>query len=216
MKKKTILVLIFLLVLTSLPAYTPLDKTSVNGFDRVFMTEYNSTLDKTATAVDISLFMTPLIPALSGEKRLGTIGVMYMESFALTWGVKELIKRTVNRDRPYLYYDNPPEEKKDDWSHSFPSGHTTLGFMTASFVSYTFSAMNPESKWKVPVTLGVFTLASLTAALRVLSGSHFMTDVIAGAALGTLIGCGVPYLHTLGEEGSITASPFSLIFTIGF
>ncbi len=216
MKKKVIIILALIFTVFSLSAFTIKDKSNVNSFDRFFMVEYNSALDKAATAVDISLFLTPLIPSISGDGRLGTVATMYLESFALSYAAKEILKRTTKRDRPYMYYPNPPEEKKDDWSKSFPSGHTTLGFMTASFVSYTFSKMNPESKWRIPLTVSLYALATTTAALRILSGSHFMTDVIAGAILGSAIGFAVPYLHTFTKSGSIAASPFSLIFTIGF
>lgn len=216
MKKKIFLLLFIATLCITLPAYTPLDKNNVNSFDRVFMKEYNSSLDTASTALDITLFATPLITAFSGEKRLGTTAVMYAESFLLGWGAKELLKYAVNRERPYLYYDNPPESKKDDWSKSFPSGHTTMAFLTASFVSYTFCKYNSESNWKIPVSVGVFALATAEAALRVLSGSHFMTDVLAGAALGTLIGFAIPYFHTLGKNVEVAGTPFSLVFNIGF
>ena len=216
MKKKLLTVFLILVCVFSLGAYTPLDKSRVNSFDRAFMTEYSSTQDKAATIVDITLVATPLITAFSGEKRLGTTAVMYAETFALAWGAKELLKYAVNRERPYLYYDNPPEDKKDDLEKSFPSGHTTIAFASAAFTAYTFNRYNPESKWRLPVTLGVYTLAAATAVLRVTSGSHFVTDVLAGAALGTLIGFAVPYLHTLSDNVQVGATPFALAFNINF
>ncbi len=216
MKKK--LLPVFLLVISLLPlsAYTPLDKSSVNSFDRFFMTEYSSTQDTAATVLDITLAATPLLTAFSGEKRLGTTAVMYAETFALAWGAKELLKYAVNRERPYLYFNNPPDDRKDDWEKSFPSGHTTLAFASAAFTAYTFNRYNPESRWRLPVTLGVYTLAAATAVLRVTSGSHFVTDVLAGAALGTLIGFAVPYLHTLPDNVRVGATPFALAFNISF
>jgi undecaprenyl-diphosphatase len=38
-------------------------------------------------------------------------------------------------------------------------------------------------------------MAVLTASFRVAAGMHFVTDVVAGAALGSAIGFFVPYLH---------------------
>ncbi len=216
MKKKIILALVLFIVASSLMAYTPLDKNKVNSFDRSFMIEYNPSLDKAATVADISLFATPLVTAFSGEKRLGTVTVMYAETFLLSWGAKEILKHIVSRDRPYLYYENPPVEKEDDWHKSFPSGHTTLAFATAAFTAYTFSEYNPESSWRIPVTAGVYSLAFTTAALRILSGSHFMTDVIAGATLGSLIGFAIPWLHTLSDDVKMGVTPFSLAFNIKF
>lgn len=216
MKKKLLLLLLLAVTLFSLSAYTPLDRESVNIIDRNFIFPYNSTLDKTATVIDAALFLTPAITAFSGEKRIATTSVMYIETFLLGWGAKELLKHTVNRARPYLYTSNPPDDKKDDWYKSFPSGHTTMAFLTASFVSYTFNKYNSESRWRVPLTISLYSLATATAVMRVLSGNHFLLDVLAGAALGTSIGILVPYLHTLGNNTSLSVTPFSLLFKVNF
>ncbi len=216
MKKKIVLLMLIASISLALGAYTPLDKSSINAFDRLVINEYNSTLDTASTALDISLFATPIITAFSGEKRLGETAIMYAESFLLGWGAKELLKYCVKRDRPYLYSENPPENKKDDWTKSFPSGHTTMAFLTATFVSYTFCKYNPESEWRIPISATVFTLALAEGVMRVLSGSHFMSDVIAGAALGSLIGFAVPYFHTLSDDVKASGTPFCLMFNISF
>jgi undecaprenyl-diphosphatase len=62
-------------------------------------------------------------------------------------------------------------------------------------LSTTFAAEYPGSKWKIPVIAGSYTLAAGIAALRIASGNHFITDVLAGAAIGSLYGWLVPFLH---------------------
>ena len=59
------------------------------------------------------------------------------------------------------------------------------------------------SPWLVPFAATEASLAVLTATFRVLSGMHFMTDVIAGAAIGTLIGVSLPLVHTSWTGGTI-------------
>lgn len=216
MKKKLLFLLLITITLFSLSAYTPLERESINIIDRSFIFPYNSTLDKSATIIDVALFLTPAVTAFSGEKRIATTAVMYAEAFVIGWGAKELLKHIVNRARPYLYTSNPPIDKEDDWNKSFPSGHTTMAFLTAGFVSYTFSKYNSESKWKLPLTISLYSIATATAVMRVLSGNHFPTDVLAGALLGTSIGILVPYLHTLGNNASMSVTPFSLLFKIDF
>lgn len=216
MKKKLLTLFVLAFITAAVFAYTPLDKSTVNPLDRLLMTGYNATLDKTATVIDVVLAASPAVTALSGEGRIGTTAVMYAETFAFAWGAKEILKHTLSRARPYLYYSNPPEEKKDDWEKSFPSGHTTIAFASAVFTSYTFRKYNPESPWRLPVTIGVYTLAATTAALRIMSGSHFLTDVIAGAALGSIIGFTVPWLHSLSTDVEVSAVPFALAFRISF
>ena len=61
-----------------------------------------------------------------------------------------------------------------------------------------------------------YTAATTTAVLRILSGNHFMTDVLTGALLGTLWGVGVPMLHTLGDNVEVGITPFALAFSVSF
>ena len=43
-----------------------------------------------------------------------------------------------------------------------------------------------------------------------------MTDVLAGALLGTLWGIGIPMLHTLGDNVEMGVTPFALAFSVSF
>ena len=115
-----------------------------------------------------------------------------------------------------MYYDNPPQEEESKWNKSFPSGHTTLAFASASFTSYVFGKYYPDSKWRIPVSLSLYTLATTTALLRVSSGNHFLTDVLAGALIGTLCGLTIPMLHTLNNKASVSLTPFALLFSVGW
>ena len=64
---------------------------------------------------------------------------------------------------------------------------------------------------KIPVVAGSFTLATLTAVLRVLGGNHFATDVITGAVVGTSVGFLVPFLHrTRGEKSCVQIAPSAM------
>ena len=81
------------------------------------------------------------------------------------------------------------------YSQSVFTGSTALAFLSASFLSATFSAEYPDSKWKIPVIAGSYVLATGIAFLRIASGTHFLTDVLAGAAIGSLYGWVIPALH---------------------
>ncbi len=194
----------------------PLDPSEVNSFDRLFMQSYNETLDNTATVFEVVSLLTPAILLTEDTDQYVTIGVMYLETAAVAFGTRTLLKHLVERPRPYMYYADYPNE--DDWNRSFPSGHTLMSFAGASFASYVFCKYNPGSKWNIPVTVASYALATATAALRVASGNHFVTDVLAGAAIGTAIGIGVPALHTLlaDKDVEVSASPFGLVFKMSF
>ena len=174
------------------------DPFEVNGFDRLFMKPYSSSIDDLGTYMGLVSVLSPTVLLAAPSDQWITIGTMYAETIALAYGFKELGKLCIGRARPFMYYDDYPKEavQSHDWNKSFPSGHTTLAFAGASFTSYVFSKYFPDSSWKIPVIGSSFFMALSTAACRVASGDHFPTDVIAGAAAGTACGILVPWIHT--------------------
>ncbi|MBP5551812.1 MAG: phosphatase PAP2 family protein [Spirochaetales bacterium] len=220
MKRSAFAVLIILLAVclhaSAEPTY-PFDSANVNSFDRTFMKSYDKKLDDAGTVLEIAALLSPAVLFSESPDQYLKIGVMYAETLALAWGTTEIIKRLADRPRPYMYYEGYPQDKVDSgsWNRSFPSGHTTMSFAGASFASYVFWKYNPESKWRIPVTTLSYSLAISVAALRVASGNHFATDVLAGALIGTAIGIGVPALHTLfaDKDTSLSVSPFGLVFS---
>ena len=215
--KKLLAAAILLTVIVFASSAFPLDPQEVNSFDRPFMAPYSKTLDDLSLVPAIAVALSPAVLLTQPSSEYLTIGLMYIESFAITYGSKELIKYLVHRERPYMYDANTPMSLVQDEEHneSFLSGHTALAFNGASFASYVFCKYNPDSKWKIPVIAASYSLAAATAAMRVASGCHFVTDVLAGAALGTVIGIAVPALHTLlaKENVTVSASPFGLVFS---
>ncbi len=193
----------------SQPEYTgqTYDIDSVPAIDRWAMQAYNHTIDNIGTltcGIDLAL-----LPALlfAGQTAIGnlplkdlfTITIMYAETIFFTQGTKDLLKISMLRVRPYMYFEgyDTSSISNHDFEYSWPSGHTTNAFMGAGFVSYVFCMYYPNSVWKIPVIATSYALAVGTGALRMLSGNHFFTDVLTGAALGTVFGLGVPFLHHL-------------------
>lgn len=186
------------------------DKDDINSFDRYFMHSYSSSKDKAADFVLATAMATPLVLIPAGKNEWLTQAVMYAETLLIANGIKEITKLCVNRTRPYMYYDAgtwpDSDVKNGDYKNSFPSGHTTIAFASATFTSYTFSKYFPDSGWKYPVIAGSYALAAGTSALRVMSGNHFMTDVICGAAIGSAVGFLVPWLHTFNSSHDLNIS----------
>ena len=218
MKKKTIAIILLILVFVSFVQASIInDRSEVNRFDALAMNPYSKSLDNTASLINAGLTIAPAFLAINQDfGNITTIGVMYLETMAGAYASKEILKKIIDRPRPYTYFEGAPVEEKDDWNNSFPSGHTTMAFASAGFVSYVFSRYYPESKWKVPIIVTAYTAATTTAVLRILSGNHFMTDVITGALLGTLWGIGIPMLHTLGDNVEVGITPFALAFSVSF
>jgi membrane-associated phospholipid phosphatase len=92
----------------------------------------------------------------------------------------QVIKHLVGRARPRLTL--PPWEhfgpSFDNDLHSFPSGHTTTSFALAAVLAARF----PRQAWIF------YSLASLVGLGRLVSGSHYPSDVLAGVILGLAVG----------------------------
>jgi membrane-associated phospholipid phosphatase len=104
-----------------------------------------------------------------------------LAALAVSGGITLILKYTINRERPYVTY--PDITKKSDVvAPSFPSGHTSSAFATATSVSLAY----PE--WYVIAPS--FAWAGTVGYSRMHLGVHYPSDVLAGA----LIGSGCAYL----------------------
>jgi len=174
----------------------PLPAIDVNAIDRVIMFSYSEPLDSVSDYTQYAAFLSPAVFALAApvEDWLG-IGAMYAGSAVLSYAARTGLKAVVERNRPYMYFDNPPASLVAEGDHldSFPSGHAIMAFTGAGYTATLFARRYPDSPYRWPAVAGAYALATATVALRVGSGSHFMTDVAAGAAIGTFFGFIVPY-----------------------
>ena len=197
------------------------DKSDVNPFDRKLVQPYSKIHDGAADFLLLASLVTPVILVSTDKEEWFTNGVMYIETLLIANGLKELAKLAVNRKRPYMYSERDlPQDEIDngDWAKSMPSGHTTFAFASAAFLTYTFCRYFPDSPWRIPVSIGSYAIATGVAALRVSSGKHFLSDVLAGAAIGTVVGVMVPFFHTLKTKNdmSVAVTGNGLSLTVKF
>jgi len=103
-----------------------------------------------------------------------------------------ILKYVVNRNRPYTTYPDI-QRVSSDFTPSFPSGHTTSAFCTAT----SLSLMYP--KWYVIVP--AYSWATAVGYSRMHLGMHYPSDVLAGAILGTGISIiSVKVQHWIGQN----------------
>jgi undecaprenyl-diphosphatase len=87
------------------------------------------------------------------------------------------LKKATGRRRPCALEPHcwakllPPDQ------FSFPSGHTITAFAVAVSLSMFYPSL----------AIGLLFCAVSVAASRILTGMHFLSDVLAGAAIGTLL-----------------------------
>jgi len=79
---------------------------------------------------------------------------------------------------------------------SFPSGHATQAFAVASVIS-----AHSDKLW---VNISAYTLASLVGYARIYHDAHWVSDVSAGALIGTIVGHGVVAINTKLRAGDKT------------
>lgn len=188
------LILVFLLVVMVSPLLAE------NSFDEQFMYPYNETL---SVASGITSALSLLAPAtfafVAPSSDWMEIGLTYGATTLGSYGVRTLLKSSLIRQRPYQIPGNDQKYPSDfsDRDQSFPSGHTLMAFSSAAYTQTQFSLKYPDSSYKTAVTATTWALAVTTAVLRVASGNHFVTDVLAGAAIGSFLGFAGPYLTHL-------------------
>ncbi len=131
----------------------------------------------------VKLIMIPLIIGLfiwrRGWKKGCTIFIMAVLSVSLSDAVGNwAFKKTVQRPRPAETQGLQVTVRAPFGGYSFVSNHATNMFNFATFTSVIFPVMAAP----------MFALAVLVGYSRVYNGVHFPTDVLAGAALGMILG----------------------------
>lgn len=95
---------------------------------------------------------------------------------ACCFGIVTVLRPLIGRQRPYDRFDAEPVGRyRRGKGKSMPSRHTASAAAIACAVIYAFPC------W--PVALAMLLLCALIAALRVLSGQHYTSDVLAALAL---------------------------------
>ena len=95
-----------------------------------------------------------------------------------------VLRLIINAKRPYEVYDYTPAVNKNTLGQSFPSRHTVSAFIIAMSFWYIFP----------PLGIAAMVVSVLIALSRVLSGAHFIRDVLVAAGTSILIGWIVYFL----------------------
>jgi membrane-associated phospholipid phosphatase len=171
-------------------------------------TQENQFLGKAATGLRVLAVPGSLIAGVGlytlgradGQRRLQALGLHSVESILIANFVGVTIKFAAGRARPYVGIDNPADFQlfrglTNGSYRSFPSGHAINAFAFASTVTRETQFWWPHSVWYVgTVMYGGATLMGLS---RIYNNQHWASDVMGGAAIGTLIGLKVvKYTHS--------------------
>lgn len=149
----------------------------INHEPSVFLRDYSKTISNTTT---IAGFSVPAIIGVAGliekDDDLLKSGLYIAGSQVITVGLTYSLKNLINRQRPYTAYPDEITPYETLSSKSFPSGHTSFAFATATSLSLEFP------KWYV-IAPSYFWACSVGYS-RMNLGVHYPSDVLAGALLG--------------------------------
>jgi hypothetical protein len=105
---------------------------------------------------------------------VAAVGADLIRAQFLNFAMTTTLKVAVDRRRP------------DGGSHSFPSGHTSATFTTATVLQQHFG-------WRAGVP--AFAIAAYVGGQRLQEDAHYVSDVIFGAAIGVVSGRAVTHGH---------------------
>ena len=168
----------------------------------------NQSLRRAATGLRVLASPGSLITAAGlyalgradGQVRVQAVVLHSVESMLIADVLGGTIKLLAGRARPYVDIDNPADFQlfrgfSGRAYQSFPSGHTINAFAFASTVTRETQFWWPHSAWYVGTVM--YGGASLMGVSRIYNNQHWASDVMGGAAIGTLIGLKVvKYTHS--------------------
>lgn len=136
---------------------------------------------------------------LTRNDRAADLGLHGTEALLIGNGIGILLKGALGRARPYRDVGNPKDfqlgrgfQGGGDF-RSFPSGHSIAAFAAAAAVTSEVDRWWPEGSWAVGTLM--YGGATLAGASRMYNNRHWASDVIVGAAIGTVAGLKVVRWH---------------------
>lgn len=135
--------------------------------------DLSGTVSILAVATPATVVLTGLT---TGNKELTIKGLEIAGAIVISEGVSAGLKYSIKRQRPFDAYPDLIYAHSNPTDPSFPSGHTSVAFATATSLSMAFP------KWYVIVPS--FGYATAVGYSRLRLGVHYPSDVLAGALIG--------------------------------
>ena len=149
---------------------------SINQNESTFKNNFFKSISQSVIIFNIAAPIGVLTAGLiKHDKQLQKDAVYMVGGFIVSAVVTQAMKKIIKRDRPFLTYDFIVKRDAGG-GYSFPSGHTSAAFCTATSLSLLFP------KWYVIAPAYLY--ASTVGYSRMYLGVHYPTDVLAGAIVG--------------------------------
>jgi membrane-associated phospholipid phosphatase len=150
---------------------------SINKNETDFKSKYLRLNTSVVAPLSISI---PAGIAIAGfathNKKLQRDALYIAGSFVVNTIITQSVKKIVNRQRPFAAYTFIVKRDEESNDFSFPSGHTSTAFGTATSVALRYR------KWYFIAPAYLF--AGSVAWARMYQGVHYPSDVFTGAIVG--------------------------------
>lgn len=181
--KNTVIAKINLVVLLFCMTFVNAQNNDINIL-RDLNVDRNKNLDPTFklitnSAVPISVVPPIIIYSVGLLKKDSAVkkqAIFIGEAFLVNAFITTALKHTIKRHRPFKTYTDI-DQAASTVGYSFPSGHTSSAFATATSLSLAYH------KWYVIAPS--FVWASAVGYSRMHLGVHYPSDVVAGAIIGS-------------------------------
>jgi undecaprenyl-diphosphatase len=114
--------------------------------------------------------IVPLSLIISGQEKLVRVGLKIALVLVVSETLVFLIKRVIQRPRPFTILPEVINTRATACQYSLPSGHTCAAFAMAFVLTSAFPGLDYI----------FFTLATLVGLSRMYLGVHYPSDVVAG------------------------------------
>jgi membrane-associated phospholipid phosphatase len=162
-----------------LPTCAPCDPATLPGIDRWAVSTERTEWDTVSDVMILVLAGASWYDLSNLSNRNGDVAAS-VEATAWTFGVNQLAKAIINRNRPILYSEDAIEARESVNNHrSMYSAHASTAFALGT--SYFLSMDHKDGLGRTWPLIS----AAAIAGLRLAAAKHFPTDIVVGAILGT-------------------------------
>jgi membrane-associated phospholipid phosphatase len=177
------------------------DRSRLNALDRPSAGNYDPNWSKVGNIATAATMLAPIavLTIDRGFQRGLNDSLVVAEAALVASALQITVSYAAARPRPRVYGTEAPLGQRTDANaaRSFFSGHVanTVATTVAGFRTYQ-RLHRPAIAWTL---LGLGLAGSTFVGVsRVAAGSHFPTDVVAGAAVGAGMGLALPAMHSRG------------------
>lgn len=177
------------------------DRSRLNAIDRPAAGNYDPSWSRVGNIATAATMLAPIV-VLTLDRGFGpglNDSLVVAEAALVSSALQIAVSFAAARPRPRAYGTKASLEQRTDANaaRSFFSGHVANTVATSVAAFRTYERLHrPALAWTL---LGVGLAGSAFVGVsRVAAGSHFPTDVIAGAAVGAGMGLALPAMHGRG------------------